>query len=98
MIILHEYPLSIVEHHGFREYSHSLQPIWKPISRATVKRDIIKIYDVEKKKMMDMLENNKSRVAITSDMWKSGNQNKGFMAVTCHFIDDNWYLHSKIIR
>ena len=28
MIILHEYPLSIVDHIGFRRYSTSLQPLF----------------------------------------------------------------------
>ena len=40
MIILHEYPLRMVEHDGFREYSTTLQPLFKPVSRNTIKRHI----------------------------------------------------------
>ena len=29
MIIIHEYPLSMVEHVGFRRFCHSLQPSFK---------------------------------------------------------------------
>ena len=68
MIILHEYPLSIVDHNGFREFVKSLQPLFKLISRNTLKSDILKIYDNERKKALKMTDNNGSRMAITTDM------------------------------
>jgi hypothetical protein len=40
----------------------------------------------------------KSRVAITTDMWTSENQKRGYMAVTAHFIDDSWTLRNIIMR
>ena len=46
---------------------------------------------------MDLLGDNRSRIAITSDMWTS-NQKKCFMVVTTHFIDDSWALQSRVIR
>lgn len=98
MIILHEYPLSMVDHAGFRKYSSSLQPLFKCPSRNTLKSDITSIYDQEKLKMLKILEKNDSRVAITSDMWTSSNQKKGFMAITVHFIDSSWTLHGHILR
>ena len=52
MIILHEYPLSIVEHIVFRSCSASLQPMFKIVTRNTIKRDILSIYDFEKDKSM----------------------------------------------
>ncbi|XP_042432585.1 zinc finger BED domain-containing protein RICESLEEPER 2-like [Zingiber officinale] len=45
MIILHEYPLSLVDHVGFRRYSYALQPIFKVLSRNTIKTDIMKIFE-----------------------------------------------------
>ncbi|KAL7184808.1 hypothetical protein ACSBR2_026864 [Camellia fascicularis] len=47
MVILHEYPLTMVEHIGFKKFVTSLQPSFKMISRNTLKRDILKIYDHE---------------------------------------------------
>ncbi|KAI3503614.1 hypothetical protein L1887_32060 [Cichorium endivia] len=47
---------------------------------------------------MRILEKNASRVAITTDMWTSSNQKKGFMAITAHLIDDNWNMQSRIMR
>ena len=47
--------------------------------------------------MMDLLGNNKSRIAITTDMWTSY-QKKGYMVITAHFIDDAWILQSRVLR
>ena len=54
-IILHEYPLSIVDHAGFRDFASSLQPLFKMVSRNTIKDDIMKIYEFEKGKMSSYL-------------------------------------------
>ncbi|KAL6319805.1 hypothetical protein AAG906_036867 [Vitis piasezkii] len=91
-IILHEYLLSIVDHVGFRDFTTSLQPLFKMVSRNTTKGDITKIYEVEKGKMISYLEKLKSRIAIITDMWTS-NQKKYYMAITVHYIDESWLLH-----
>ena len=49
MIIMHEYPLSIVDHIGFRRFVFGLNSSFKMISRATLKHDIMKMYDEDKK-------------------------------------------------
>ncbi|XP_062110077.1 zinc finger BED domain-containing protein RICESLEEPER 2-like [Humulus lupulus] len=98
MIVLHEYPLNMVEHHGFRDFVNSLQPFFKNVSRSTIRRDILKIYENEKTKTKNSISDNCSRVAITTDMWTSNNQKRGYMVVTAHYIDDSWNLHNRIIR
>lgn len=98
MIILHEYPLSIVDHVGFRRFCHALNPAFHVVSRNTLKRDILKIYDVERVKTMRFMERSKGKISLTTDMWTSSNKKKGFMVVTAHFIDDSWKLQSRIIR
>lgn len=97
-IILHEYPLSIVDHIGFRRYSTSLQPIFQVPCRNTIKKEILKVYNMERSSTLKLLENLEGRVAITSDLWTSSNQKKGYMAVTAHYIDGNWNLQSHILR
>ena len=67
-IILHEYPLSIVDHVGFREFATSLQPLFKMVSRNTIKGVIMKIYDIEKVEMVSYLEKLESRISITTYM------------------------------
>ncbi|KAJ0103680.1 hypothetical protein Patl1_05464 [Pistacia atlantica] len=89
MIVLHEYPLSMVDHYGFKRFCNSMQPLFKVVSKNTIKKDIFKMYDVEKEKTMKLLNENRSRIAITSDLWTASNQNKGYMTITAHFIDNN---------
>lgn len=47
---------------------------------------------------MKLIEQNKNRVVITTDMWTADNQKKGFMVITTHFIDENWMMQSRILR
>jgi hypothetical protein len=37
MIILHEYPLSMVDHAGFQRFVHALQPLFKIGTRNTLR-------------------------------------------------------------
>ncbi|KAH7859557.1 hypothetical protein Vadar_002540 [Vaccinium darrowii] len=56
MIIMHEYPLNMVEHVGFRRFCYALQPSFQVVSRNTIKKDILNIYDVERLKTMRLME------------------------------------------
>ncbi|XP_059650409.1 zinc finger BED domain-containing protein RICESLEEPER 3-like [Cornus florida] len=90
MIIVHEYPLSMINHSRFRKFvNSSLQPFFNMVFRNTIKGDILKIYDSEKVKTSKFMEELNGRVAITSDMWTCNHSKKDFMAVTSHFIDDS---------
>ena len=97
MIIVHEYPLSMVEHLGFIIYFEGLQPLLKIPSRNTINSDIVKIYEYEKVNIMGYLESIGSRIALTTNLWIVGNQKKWYMTITGHLIDDNWELQSRIL-
>ena len=73
MIILHEYPLSVVDHIGFRKYSTSLQPLFRMVSRNTIK-DILSIYEKEREKSKHEIDKNQGIISITTDMWTSQNK------------------------
>ena len=98
MVILHEYPLSIVNHIGFREFVTDPQPMFKLVTRNTLKSDILKIYDNEREKVLKMTDKNGSRMTITTDMWTSSNKKRGFMVIAAHFIDHTWTLQSWVLR
>lgn len=98
MILLHDYPLSIVDHIGFRKFVSALQPLFKMVRRNTIRSDILDSYKIEKKRAINYMEKNKSRVAITTDMWTSEHQKRGYMAITAHFVDESWKLQSYIMR
>ncbi|KAF1867946.1 hypothetical protein Lal_00042413 [Lupinus albus] len=72
---------SQVDHVGFRRYSTTLQPLFQVPSQNTIKKEIFKVYDFERECAMKMLDNHEGRVIITSDMWISSNQKRGYMVV-----------------
>ena len=98
MICLHEYPLSMVDHVGFRKFCAALQPLFKAVSRNTIKKDILDMYEIHKKSLLNVFQHCQSRIAITTDMWTANHQKKGYMSVTVHFIDDDWKLKSFLLR
>jgi len=59
---------------------------------------ILEQYEAERKKAIQYMAAIKSKVAITSDMWTSDNQKRGYMAITAHFIDESWTLRNIITR
>ncbi|CAI0421692.1 unnamed protein product, partial [Linum tenue] len=98
MILVHEYPLSLVDHVGFKRFCCSLQPQFSVPSRNTVKKDILSLYGVERGKYQTIIDGNLGRVSITTDLWTARNQKRGYMAVTGHFIDNSWKLRNIMMR
>ncbi|CAN1314477.1 Zinc finger BED domain-containing protein DAYSLEEPER [Linum perenne] len=83
MILIHEYPLSIVDHLGFKRFCCALQPLFKELSKTKIQREI---------------DGNRGRVAVKTDMWTTTNQKRGYMAITAHYIDNSWKLRSILLR
>uniref|UniRef100_A0A8R7URY7 AC transposase n=1 Tax=Triticum urartu TaxID=4572 RepID=A0A8R7URY7_TRIUA len=98
MLVLHDYPLSMVDHVGFRRFVAALQPLFKLHTRNTIRTDIVERYDIEKKKAIEYMSMVQSRVTVTTDMWTSDSQKKGYMAITAHFIDESWRLRNILMR
>ncbi|XP_031127523.1 zinc finger BED domain-containing protein RICESLEEPER 2-like [Ipomoea triloba] len=88
----------MVEHSGFREFMQLAQPLFKVPSRNTIRADILKQYEGQKTTLVESMNRSASRVALTTDMWTSFNGKKGYMAITAHFVDNNWSLHNLILR
>ncbi|XP_030964134.1 zinc finger BED domain-containing protein RICESLEEPER 2-like [Quercus lobata] len=98
MIIIDELPFRCVEGYGFKKYVTTLQPklrVKDIPSRQTVARDVIGIYNSEREKLRKSLKG--CRVCLTTDTWTSL-QNLNYMCLTCHFIDDTWKLHKRILN
>ena len=87
MVVKHELPHNFVEYDAFRDLMSYANPLVKNLSRNTLKSEILKLYEAEKAKAMALLENNDSKVAITTDMWTMSNKKKGYIVVTGHFMD-----------
>jgi hypothetical protein len=88
----------MVDHVGFRKFCASLQPLFKLVSRNTIRKDILDMYDVQKLSMVTMFQQQQSHIAVTTDMWTANHQKKGYMTVTVHYIDENWSLKSYLLR
>ena len=95
MIILDELPFKFVENQGFRRFCNVFQPNFNIPSRFTVAKDVSRIYFEEKDKLRNALRGH--RLCLTTDSWTS-TQNFNYMCLTCHFIDDDWKLHKRILN
>ncbi|KAL4191166.1 hypothetical protein AMTRI_Chr07g79360 [Amborella trichopoda] len=85
IIVLYEYPFSIVKHIGFKTFSH------------TIKSDILEMYRKEKKKLHKVLDKIPSRIILIShhDIWPSC-RNQGYLCLTTHYIDDVWLMQKRV--
>ncbi|CAN0847290.1 Putative AC transposase [Linum grandiflorum] len=88
-IIMHESPLLMVDHLYFKRFVCSLQPMYSVPSRNTMKKVIFGVYEIERTKIQRVINGNRGRIAITTDMWTASNQKKDYMAVTAHYIDNS---------
>lgn len=97
MIVQHALPFSMVEYSGFRKFVKSLNPMFKMVSRTTIREDCMEAFKEQRSVLREMFKNCGARVSLTADMWTS-NQRLRYLCVTCHFIDNTWKIHKKIIR
>ena len=95
MIILDELPFRFVENQGFRRFCKVFQPNFNISSLFTVAKEVSRIYFEEKDKLINALR--RCRLCLTIDTWTSI-QNFNYMCLTCHFIDDDWKLHKRILN
>ncbi|CAI0465288.1 unnamed protein product [Linum tenue] len=96
-ILMHEYPLSMVDHLYFKRFVCSLQPMFSVPSRNSMKKEIFCVYENERKKIQKVIDESKGRIAITTDLWTASNQKKGYMAAMAHYIDKSWILRSHML-
>lgn len=97
LVISAELPFDIVEQPTFVNFVMSLQPMFQFVGRETVKSDCVVLYEEEKCKTRNMLKSLKSRVSFSFDLWTS-DQSIGYMALSAHFIDDDFVLKKKILN
>ncbi|CAD6270876.1 unnamed protein product [Miscanthus lutarioriparius] len=95
-ITMHEYPFNIVEHEYLVDFIKSLRPNFPIKSRITVRKEIMDKYLEEKEVLYAYLKTMQCRFSATMDMWTSC-QNKGYMCVTIHWVDDEWRMQKRII-
>ncbi|XP_025670227.1 zinc finger BED domain-containing protein RICESLEEPER 2-like [Arachis hypogaea] len=97
MFVREELPFRFVESQGFKEYSAALQPGFNTLSRITLARDILMLYETKKVQLQKYFSKYGGRVCLTTDNWSSC-QNMAYMCLTVHFIDVDWKLQKKILN
>ncbi|KAL8103351.1 hypothetical protein AgCh_027788 [Apium graveolens] len=97
MTAKHDLPFLMAEYEYFRLWISSVIPSYKFRSKNTVKSDLLGVYAAEKDRIYKEIENLTSRVSFTTDGWKPKHQNRSYFCVTCHYIDDDWVLHKRVI-
>jgi hypothetical protein len=97
MMVAHEYPFNCVTHHFLKAFVSDLQLSLKMLSRNTVKFDCINLYEEERCSLYDLFGKLDCRFSFTSDLWTIKEKNRGFMDLTCHYIDYSWNLKKKRI-
>ncbi|XP_021735189.1 zinc finger BED domain-containing protein RICESLEEPER 2-like [Chenopodium quinoa] len=96
-IVEHDMPFQFVEFKGFRRCFNYLHPDFKPVTRNTIKYDVLKMYKREKEKLKAVLGSTCSRIALTSDCWTSLTTD-GYISLTAHYVDNSWCLQKKILN
>ncbi|XP_050366274.1 zinc finger BED domain-containing protein DAYSLEEPER [Argentina anserina] len=97
MIIMHDYPLHMVEHPGFVTFVQNLQPQFNMVSFNTLQGDCVATYLMEKQNLNKFIEGIPGRVCLTLDVWTSS-QSVGYVFITGHFIDADWKLHKRLLN
>ncbi|KAL6144862.1 hypothetical protein ACLB2K_055552 [Fragaria x ananassa] len=97
MIIMHDYPLHIVEQPGFINFVRSLQPQFNMVSFNTIQDECVAIYHREKQCLLNLIAGCPGRISLTVDLWTS-NQNLGYVFLTGHFVDSDWNSYSRILN
>ncbi|KZV50209.1 zinc finger BED domain-containing protein DAYSLEEPER-like [Dorcoceras hygrometricum] len=97
MIIMHDYPLHIVEHPGFVSFVQNLQPRFDMVSFNTVQGDCVATYLREKQSIQKVIMGVPGRICLTLDMWSSC-RTTGYVFVTGQFFDNDWKMHHKLLN
>ncbi|KAK9269460.1 hypothetical protein L1049_001235 [Liquidambar formosana] len=97
MIILHGYPLDMVEHVGFKVFVKNLQPLFEVVPNSAIEVVCMDIYGKEKQKVFEMIKKLHGRINLAVDMWTSP-ENAGYLCLTAHYVDEDWKLQKKILN
>ena len=89
-------PPSIVEDHGFLNYTSLLDPRYQPPSRRTLARRIIpEKYDKVRSSVKERIK--AVPKALTTDIWSS-RQSLSYCCLTAHAISESWEAESYILE
>ncbi|CAL1389611.1 unnamed protein product [Linum trigynum] len=97
MIILHGYPLSMVEHSGFKLFLKNLQPLFELVTFDKVEADCKEIYVKERQKVYEVLDKLPGKISLTVDLWTAADVGE-YLCLSGHYVDESWQLKKKVLN
>ncbi|CAG7866952.1 unnamed protein product [Brassica rapa] len=89
MIIMHDYPLRVVDH--FAGFLKVLRPQFTMPRLNTIHDDCVLMFLSQKQKLSDIITKIPGGVNLAVDVWSS-KQSVGYALVSGHFVDKDWNL------
>lgn len=97
MIMLHGYPLAMVDHVGFKIFVKNLQPLFEVNNNEAIELDCLTIYGKEKQKLYEAIRHLHGRISLAVDMWCSP-ESAEYICLTANYIDEDWRLQKKMLN
>ncbi|XP_015575451.2 zinc finger BED domain-containing protein RICESLEEPER 2-like [Ricinus communis] len=97
MIILHGYPVQMVDHVGFRAFVKNLQPLFELATADRVEADCIDIYSQEKQKVYEVFDKLPGKISVSANLW-SASDDAEYLCLIAHYIDEGWQLKKKVLN
>jgi hypothetical protein len=100
MVILHGYPLSIVEHEEMIGFAKILNPAFNVASRIGIEKYSTVLFEKEKDELQKKIAFASHRVSFSACLWTPhvSETSVKYLCLTVHFIDSDWKLQRKIIK
>ncbi|KAK8450504.1 hypothetical protein SEVIR_6G039201v4 [Setaria viridis] len=100
MVILHGYPLSIVEHEEMISFAKSLNPAFNMASRIGIEECSTILFEKEKDELQKKIALASHRVSLSACSWTphGAEASVKYLCLTVHFIDSDWKLQRRIIK
>ncbi|XP_024968219.1 zinc finger BED domain-containing protein RICESLEEPER 2-like [Cynara cardunculus var. scolymus] len=97
MIMLHDYPPSMVEHVGFKIFVKNLQPMFEVMTTSVIESDCLTIYAKERQKVFELVRTLNGRISLAVGTWSSP-ENVEYLCLTANYIDEHWKLQKKLLN
>ncbi|CAN1123098.1 Zinc finger BED domain-containing protein RICESLEEPER 1 [Linum perenne] len=97
MVMLHGYPLGMVEHTGFRVFVRNLQPLFELVTFDKLEADCKEIYAKERQKVYEVLDKLPGKISISADLWTAPDIGE-YLCLTGHYVDETWQLKKRILN
>ncbi|KAE8802488.1 zinc finger BED domain-containing protein RICESLEEPER 2 [Hordeum vulgare] len=97
LIILHEYPLHVVQQPAFTALIGSLQPCFRVSDVDTMEGEVYAVYQKEKHNLLQALSTIPGRMSLTMGLWITS-QTLGYVSLVGQFIDTDWRVHRRVLN